>query len=83
MTITEIAPSTTPSVTDPDPDFEEPKEAHIVRREDQMRGYVMGDAIKALCGKLWVPSRDPENLPVCKRCKEIKEQIISAQGGNN
>ena len=31
--------------------------AHIVMRDDQMRGYVSGEPIKALCGKLWVPSR--------------------------
>jgi hypothetical protein len=24
-----------------------------------------------LCGKVWVPSRDPQKFPVCPECKEI------------
>jgi uncharacterized C2H2 Zn-finger protein len=27
--------------------------------------------VKALCGKIWVPTRDPEKFPVCPTCKEI------------
>ena len=29
----------------------------------------------ALCGKTWVPSRDPERFPVCPECKEIWEGL--------
>jgi hypothetical protein len=25
----------------------------------------------ALCGKVWVPGRDPEKFPVCPECKAI------------
>jgi hypothetical protein len=27
--------------------------------------------VKALCGKMWVPTRDPDRFPVCPQCKEI------------
>jgi len=27
--------------------------------------------VKALCGKNWIPSRDPEKYPICPTCKEI------------
>jgi hypothetical protein len=29
--------------------------------------------VVALCGKVWVPSRDPKKYPVCPLCKEIWE----------
>lgn len=51
--------------------------AHIVVREDQMRGYVIGDQIEALCGKVWVPSRDYQGLPVCERCTAERDRIVS------
>jgi hypothetical protein len=36
---------------------------------------VMGTPVVALCGKVWVPSRDPEKFPVCPECKEIWESL--------
>jgi hypothetical protein len=42
-----------------------------------MRGYVSGDQIEALCGKVWVPSRDFQGLPVCERCANERDRIIS------
>jgi len=32
---------------------------------------VTGTPVTALCGKVWVPSRDPKRYPVCPTCKEI------------
>ncbi|MBI2705620.1 MAG: DUF3039 domain-containing protein [Actinobacteria bacterium] len=49
--------------------------AHIINKADQMKGYVMGEAVRALCGKVWVPTRDPERFPLCPTCKEILAQI--------
>lgn len=46
--------------------------AHYVRKSDLMKAYVDGATIIALCGKRWVPSRDPERFPVCPTCKEIR-----------
>jgi hypothetical protein len=44
--------------------------SHYCRREDVARAYVTGEAIVALCGKKWVPTRDPSRYPVCPTCKE-------------
>jgi hypothetical protein len=45
---------------------------------------VTGTPVTALCGKVWVPSRDPKRYPVCPTCKEIYEQLPSGEGeGDN
>lgn len=51
--------------------------AHIVTKEQQMRGYVGGEPIEALCGKIWVPTRDYKGLPICKPCVEERDRRIS------
>lgn len=51
--------------------------AHIVTKNEQMRGYVGGQPIKALCGKVWVPSRDYQGLPVCQACVEERDRRIA------
>lgn len=40
-----------------------------------VEGIVNGTAVRALCGKVWVPGRDPKRYPVCPTCKEIAEQM--------
>jgi len=45
--------------------------AHIIRKSDEMKGYLLGEEVTALCGKRWVPSRDPQRFPVCPTCKEV------------
>ena len=69
-------PAPTP-VIDPDTDVrpstgdgDHDRFAHICRKEDVTRAYVTGEAIEALCGKKWVPTRDPDRYPVCPACKE-------------
>jgi hypothetical protein len=37
----------------------------------------MGTPITALCGKVWVPSRDPSRFPVCPECKDIYDNVLS------
>lgn len=71
-----ITPDTTidPSTGDGDHD----KFAHICRKEDVTRAYITGEAIEALCGKKWVPTRDPENYPVCEACKNAMGKINTA-----
>jgi hypothetical protein len=49
--------------------------AHYVDKNDMMNATVFGTPIKALCGKVWVPSRDPKKYPVCPECKEIYESL--------
>ena len=34
-----------------------------------------GKPVLALCGKLWIPGRDPQKFPVCPTCKEIYEKL--------
>ena len=38
-----------------------------------VEGIVNGVAVRALCGKVWVPNRDPKRYPICPTCKEIAE----------
>ena len=48
---------------------------HVIsKKADIVRAHVTGEAITALCGKKWVPTRDPSRFPVCPTCKELKEQ---------
>lgn len=66
---------------DLDPTTGEPWVAHIVKKDEVMDGYVNGKSIEALCGKKIVPSRDPNNKPICKACKDIFRQL--ANRGSN
>lgn len=45
--------------------------AHYVSKEDAMKAYIEGVQVIALCGKKWIPSRDPEKFPICPTCKEL------------
>ena len=45
--------------------------SHYVRKEKITEAMVSGKPVRALCGKKWVPSRDPEKFPICPTCKEI------------
>ncbi len=45
--------------------------AHYVKKEKILEAAVTGIPAVALCGKVWIPSRDPSRFPVCPACKEI------------
>jgi hypothetical protein len=45
--------------------------SHYVPKDKLMDAMVNGTPVVALCGKVWVPSRDPQRFPVCPECKEI------------
>jgi hypothetical protein len=47
------------------------KFAHYVDKAKATESMVTGTPVVALCGKVWVPSRDPSNFPVCPMCKEL------------
>jgi hypothetical protein len=49
--------------------------SHVVPKDKLMDAMVNGTPVVALCGKVWVPSRDPEKYPVCPECKEIWESM--------
>jgi hypothetical protein len=40
-----------------------------------VEGIVTGTAVKALCGKTWVPGRNPQRYGLCPTCKEIAESM--------
>jgi DUF3039 family protein len=69
-TITEEA--VTDPVTD---DGDHDRFAHYARKADITRAAVEGTPVVAICGKVWVPSRDPSKYPICKTCAEIKSKL--------
>ena len=49
--------------------------SHYARKDKLTDAMVMGTPVVALCGKVWVPSRDPKKYPICPTCKEIWETL--------
>lgn len=49
--------------------------AHYVRKTDITSSAVNGHEVVALCGKRWVPTRVPDDFPVCPDCKKIYDQL--------
>ena len=49
--------------------------AHYVKKEKIVESAVTGKPVRALCGKKWVPSRDPEKFPICPTCKKIYDGL--------
>lgn len=74
MTITEVIPQ----ISDPALDDEDPIFSHYIERDEKetagarvLRASVEGTPLVAICGYTWVPSRNPENHPVCPKCMEL------------
>jgi len=53
--------------------------SHYVEKDKLTEAMVMGTPVVALCGKVWVPSRDPEKYPVCPECKDAWEHLRDDQ----
>ncbi|MCL2595661.1 MAG: DUF3039 domain-containing protein [Promicromonosporaceae bacterium] len=51
--------------------------AHYVRKDRITSSAVSGKPVVALCGKVWVPSRDPQRFPVCPSCKDIYDGLMN------
>jgi len=45
--------------------------SHYVAKDKLTDAMINGTPVVALCGKVWVPSRDPQKYPVCPECKEL------------
>lgn len=43
-------------------------------------GYVMGTPVVAICGKVFVPHRDPNKYPICKPCSDIASGLFLNTG---
>jgi hypothetical protein len=68
----------------------EPLAAHIVKTEPGenaaakvLEARIYGFPVEALCGHVWVPSRDPKTLPLCEACKDIYEAYKAFNGLND
>jgi hypothetical protein len=70
---------TRPDLSTGDGDHE--RFAHYVQKDKIVDSAVSGSPVVALCGKVWVPSRDPKRYPVCPECKEIYESL--PEGGHD
>jgi hypothetical protein len=49
--------------------------SHYVPKDKILESALTGKPVRALCGKLWTPGRDPEKFPVCPTCKEVYEKL--------
>lgn len=80
------SPTIAPTTVDPLLDGDHERMTHIVLEgfkpekgdfvsagPSVVEGMVNGTAVRALCGKVWVPGRNPKRYPVCPTCKEIAE----------
>lgn len=54
------------------------KFSHYVRKSDIVRSAVEGMPVTALCGKKWIPNRNPDKFPLCQTCKEIFDALKAA-----
>jgi len=52
--------------------------SHYVKKDKILKSALSGKPVIALCGKIWVPGRDPEKFPVCPTCKDIYEKLRDA-----
>jgi hypothetical protein len=69
--------STDPTPTTSDGEGDHDRMAHIVPKHELTRALVDGVEVTALCGKRWVPHRDPERYPVCQTCAELLAALRS------
>ncbi len=57
--------------------------AHYVQKDKILESALTGSPVIALCGKVWVPGRDPQKFPVCPACKEIFEGLPDGGDGDS
>ena len=79
-----VADPATTTVTEERTETEDGPVAHIVKTgpgesaaAKVLEARIEGTPLEALCGHVWVPSRDPKRLPICQRCKDIYEMYRS------
>jgi hypothetical protein len=49
--------------------------SHYVKKDKIVQSAVLGSPVRALCGKTWVPNRDPKKFPICPTCQAIYERL--------
>ena len=82
MSELQTMPAQTIPAVDVDTETDDPIVAHIVKvgqgesaTAKVLEARINGTPIEALCGHVWVPARDPKQLPVCQACKEIYDMF--------
>lgn len=50
--------------------------SHYAEKVSITEGYVLGTPIVALCGKIFIPTRDPKKFPLCPICKKIADALF-------
>lgn len=80
----------TETLLDRTPQTGEPECAHIVKTDGDesaaakvLQARIDGTPIEALCGHRWIPSRDPKQLPLCGKCKDIYDTYRVFNDGLN
>ncbi len=66
-----------------DPELEEgdhERFAHYVQKDKILSSALEGTPVRALCGKMWVPNRDPKKFPICPECKDIYDGLPDGDG---
>ncbi len=90
--MSQITPVTVEVIPDTEqvPQTGEPVAAHIVKTDPGenaaakvLEARIFGTPLEALCGYVWVPSRDPKQLPMCQECAAIYELYRSFNDGLN
>ena len=56
--------------------------AHYVQKDKIMESAVTGTPVIALCGKVWIPNRDPQRFPVCPECQDIYNSLPHGGDGD-
>lgn len=49
--------------------------SHYVKKDRIVESAVLGVPVVALCGKVWVPNRDPQRFPICPDCRDIYNSL--------
>ena len=80
----------TETVTEYTPQIGDPECSHIVKTDGDeaaaakvLEARINGTPLEALCGHRWVPSRDPKQLPLCTKCKDIYDTYRMFNDGLN
>jgi len=90
--VSEVTTRPVETIPDIDPDLEtsEPAVAHIVKTDPGesaaakvLEARIYGTPLEALCGHVWIPSRDPKQLPLCEACKNIYDMYRMFNDGLN
>lgn len=50
--------------------------SHYAEKNEVTEGYVLGTPVIAICGKIFIPSRDPLKFPLCPICKKIADALF-------